>query len=124
MHPSSLARSLADFICEQISGMDLRHERVTKVHIRVGDFCRVAAADVHDAFSAIVIGTPLQNCRLEIEPVELVVFCPHCHKEQMILDAHELKCPNCGAHTPRVVQGRELEIVSIETTETAQSSPV
>ena len=120
MHPSSLARSLADFICDQISGTDLTHERVTKVHIRIGDLCCVKPADLNDAFSAVVIGTPLQNCRLEIEPVELVVFCPHCHKEQMVPDAHVLKCPACGTKTPRVVQGRELEIVSIETTDSAQ----
>ena len=95
--------------------MDLAHERVTMVRLRIGDLCGVAPADVKDAFSAVVIGTPLQNCRLEIEPVEAVVFCPHCHKEQMIPDIHVLRCPACGGHTPRVVQGRELEIVEIET---------
>ncbi len=120
MHPSSLARSLADFVCDQIAGMDLAHERVTMVCIRMGDLCGVAPADVKDAFSALVIGTPLQNCRLEIEPVELVAFCPQCHKEQTIPDIHILKCPECGAATPRVVRGRELEIASIETRDLAQ----
>ena len=89
------------------------------VRIRMGDLCGVAPADVKDAFSAIVIGTPLQNCQLEIEPVELLVFCPQCHREQNIADIHVLKCPACGASTPRVVQGRELEIASIETRELA-----
>ena len=87
--------------------MDLAHERVTMVCIRMGDLCGVAPADVKDAFSALVIGTPLQNCRLEIEPVELVAFCPQCHKEQTIPDIHILKCPECGAATPRVVSAVE-----------------
>jgi hydrogenase nickel incorporation protein HypA/HybF len=121
VQPSSLAQSLADFIREQISDLDLLHERVTLVRIRMGDLCGVAPADVKDAFSAIVIGTSLQNCRLEIEPVDLIVFCPHCQKEQTIVDIRALKCPECGASTPRVVQGRELEIASIQTSEQAQS---
>ena len=120
MQPNSVARSLADFVCEQIAGMDLSHERVSMVRIRMGEFCGVLPADVKDAFSAIVIGTPLQNCRLEIEPVEPVVFCPHCQKEQEIADIHQLKCPECGASTPRVVHGRELEIASIETMDVVQ----
>ena len=62
VQPNSLARSLADFVCEQISEMDLAHERVAMVRIRMGDLCGVAAADVKDAFSAIVIGT-LWNAR-------------------------------------------------------------
>jgi hydrogenase nickel incorporation protein HypA/HybF len=121
VQPSSLARSLADFVCEQISGMDLSHERVTLVRIRMGELCGVTPADVKDAFSAVVIGTPLQNCRLEIDSVEAVIFCPQCHKEQMVADVHVLKCPDCGVKTTRVVQGRELEIASIETVDGARS---
>jgi hydrogenase nickel incorporation protein HypA/HybF len=123
VQPNSLARSLFDFVSEQIAGNDLAHERVSMVRIRMGDLCGVAPADVKDAFSAIVIGTPLQNCRLEIEPVDLMVFCPHCHKEQPVPDIHALKCPECGAPTPRVVQGRELEIAAIETNDMALSVP-
>ena len=121
MQPNSLARSLFDFICEQLAGNDRAFERVSLVRIRMGDLCGVAPADVKDAFSAVVIGTPLQNCRLEIEPVELMVFCPHCHKDQPVSDIHVLKCPECGAQTPRVVQGRELEIASIETVDLVSS---
>lgn len=115
MKPSSVARSLADFVCDQITGMDLNHERVSLVRIRLGEICGVEPADLNDAFSAVVIGTPLQNCRLEIELVEPVIFCPHCHKESVVGNIHDLRCPACGAHTPRVVHGRELEIASIET---------
>jgi len=97
--------------------MDLVHERVTRVRIRMGELCRVTPADVKDAFSAVVIGTPLQNCQLEIEPVEASVFCPQCHKEQMIGEYQVLKCPVCGARTSRIVHGHELEITAIETVE-------
>jgi hydrogenase nickel incorporation protein HypA/HybF len=113
---SSVAQGLAEFVCEQISGMDLTHQKVAMVKIRMGALCGVAPIALKTAFSAVVIGTPLQSCRLEIEPVELVVFCPHCHCEQVVGDTRELKCPACGTRTPRVIHGRELEIASIETT--------
>ena len=100
--------------------MDLVHERISLVRIRLGELCGVAPADLNDAFSAIVIGTPLQNCRLEIEPVETLAFCSHCQKEQVIADVRDMKCPDCGAHASRVVHGREMEIASIETREVIQ----
>jgi hydrogenase nickel incorporation protein HypA/HybF len=111
----SVARSLAQFVCEQIAGMDLAHERVSLVKIRMGELCGVAPLALKSAFSSVIIGTPLQNCRLEIEPVEAVAFCPHCHCDQTIGNIREMKCPVCGRHTNRVVHGRELEIESIET---------
>src|SRR5262245_12584947 len=97
--------------------MDLAHERVALVRIRMGALCEVPPVALTTAFAAVVIGTPLQNCRLEIEPVEAVVFGPHCHCEQSLGETHQLKCPVCGQHTPRVVHGRELEIAAIETAE-------
>ena len=122
MHELSVARSLAEFVCEQVAGMDLSHERVSLVRIRMGEMCGVAPVALKTAFSAVVIGTPLQSCRLEIEQLEPVVFCPHCHCDQTIPNIHELKCPVCGTRTPKVVQGRELEIASIETVDVPQTA--
>ncbi|HEX3356105.1 MAG TPA: hydrogenase maturation nickel metallochaperone HypA [Tepidisphaeraceae bacterium] len=121
MHELSVARSLAEFVCEQIAEMDLTHERVALVRIRMGELCGVPVVALKTAFSAVIIGTPLQNCRLEVEVVEPVVFCPHCHREQEIASLKELKCPVCGARTPKVVRGRELEIASIEMREVGEA---
>jgi hydrogenase nickel incorporation protein HypA/HybF len=120
VHELSVARSLAQFVCEQIAEMDLTHERVALVRIRMGELCGVPVVALKTAFAAVIIGTPLQNCRLDVELVEPVVFCPHCHREQEIGNLKELKCPVCGARTPKVVQGRELEISSIEMREVEQ----
>ncbi len=120
MHELSVARSLAQFVCEQIAEMDLTHERVALVRIRMGELCGVPVVALKTAFAAVIIGTPLQNCLLEVELIEPVVFCPHCHREQEIGNLTELKCPVCGARTPKVVHGREMEIASIEMREVEQ----
>jgi hydrogenase nickel incorporation protein HypA/HybF len=124
VHELSVAHSLAEFVCEQIAGMDLAHERVSLVRIRMGELCGVAPIALKSAFSSVVIGTPLQNCRLEVEPVEAVAFCAHCHCDQTIGNIREMKCPVCGKPTPRVVHGRELEIASIEMVEVAHNDSI
>lgn len=121
MHELSVARSLADFVCEQTVEMDQAHERVSLVRVRMGALCGIVPIALKNAFMSVIVGTTLQHCRLEIEPVDLVVFCPHCHREQTLGDIRQLICPVCGARTPRVVQGRELEIVSIEVIDAAQN---
>ena len=115
MQESSVAKSLADFVCEQIAEMDLSHRRISRVRLRMGELCGVTPVALKTAFYDAAMGTALQSCRLEIEFIEAAVFCPHCHREQVVANVHDLRCPECGTPTPRVVRGREMEIASIET---------
>jgi hydrogenase nickel incorporation protein HypA/HybF len=58
----------------------------------------------------------LAGSRLEIETVPLVVWCAGCQAEQPLenLAPLRLRCPSCSAPTPRIVRGRELEILAVE----------
>ena len=100
MHELSVARSLAEFVCEQITELDLTHERVAVVHIRMGALCDVAPLALKTAFSSVVIGTPLQSARLEIEVVDLVVFCRRSEQGRAITEIL--------AVAPQVGDGDEL----------------
>lgn len=112
MHELSVAQSLTDFVCDQISGSEAQGH-VTRVHVRLGAMSGITAHALKTAFSEAVVGTQLQYASLEIESLDLVVWCPRCHQEQLVTDGR-LRCPLCQTRTPHVVQGKELEISSIE----------
>ena len=122
MHELSVARSLADFVCEQVAGTELVVDghRVSRVFVRVGAMAAIVPQALKTAFREAVVGTPLQGSTLEIEAVDLIVWCPHCQQEQMLSGITRLRCPVCDTPTPRIVQGKELEIASIEVEEIAR----
>jgi hydrogenase nickel incorporation protein HypA/HybF len=126
VHEISVARSLADFVCEQIAGSALAGgtSRVARVRVRVGAMAGIVPQALKSAFCAAVVGTALQGSELEIEAVDLIVWCPRCHQQQMLSGIARLRCPVCDSPTPRIVHGKELEIASIEMEEVDPSDRV
>ena len=59
-------------------------------------------------------GTALEGSRLVIEEIPCVVFCPSCEVERALTSIQRMCCPVCGALTPQVAQGREIELVALE----------
>ena len=65
-------------------------------------------------FDVAAEGTLLKGARLEIEDIPIVVFCPTCQEEVTLPGTQRFRCPNCDTPTPRIVQGREMQLTSIE----------
>lgn len=120
MTEMSIARSVADFVCEQLPPVDDRPRAVSRIRLRIGVSCGVSAQALKSAFRHVVVGTNLDHAAVEIETVDLVVWCPHCHQEQLLEDAKTLRCPVCQTKTPHIVQGNEFEIVAVEMAEIDQ----
>ena len=59
-------------------------------------------------------GTAFQDAELVMEPVKIVVFCEKCNCERELPDIGSLRCPVCNSTTPKIVRGRELELMSLE----------
>jgi ribosomal protein L34E len=55
-----------------------------------------------------------RGVRLEIEEVPVAVFCPVRNEERTLPGIQDFRCPVCGAPTPDVVRGRELELATME----------
>ena len=70
-----------------------------------------------------VVGTPMEGSDLQIETIDLVVWCPHCRQEALLRDIRFLHCPVCQTRTPSIIQGNELEIASIEVMNAAENPP-
>lgn len=110
MHELSIALAIVETLTEQFALGE--RGRVSSVALAVGRLSGVDPAALRFAFPEATAGTPFEGARLEIEEIGVAALCPHCG-EQAIPRPNRLKCPRCQTPTPRIVRGRELEILRV-----------
>lgn len=113
MHELSVSQSLIEIVAAQLVD-EPADARVSVVRVRIGAFAGVVPAALRSSFPIAAAGTRLDGARLEIAEVPLVVWCPRCGGERRLPGAQRLRCPDCGARTPDVRSGRELDVSSVE----------
>ena len=115
MHELSIAVAVVETLTERLlgEGSEGGRPRVESVTLAVGTLSGVDPAALRFAFPEAAAGTALEGAALEIEEVGVAAFCPSCGKEQAIPNVRRLRCPVCKTPTPRVVKGRELEILRV-----------
>lgn len=111
MHELSIAISIVEIAEEEALK---RNVRVSAVHLKLGKLSGVVKDALLFSYGVASEGTSLQGSSLVIEEVPLEVFCDNCRVRRRIASPQRLQCPLCGAATPSVVQGTELEITSME----------
>jgi len=111
MHELSIALSILDLVAEEA---ERQGGRVAAVHLKLGPLSGVVQGVLVSAYDLAREGTPLSEVELVVEEVPIVVYCPACAAEQRIASVQEICCPTCGAPTPQIVSGRELEVVALE----------
>lgn len=117
MHELSIAVSLIDAACEQAAR--LGDVRVAALHVRLGRLSGVVREALEFSFDLAAADTAIAGARLQIEEVAVAVLCPACGCERQLDSVQHFHCPVCGAPTPEVVRGRELELVAMEVAEGA-----
>lgn len=110
MHELSIATSIVETV-----GVIAAEQQATvgAVAVRVGALSGVVPDALRFAWDVATRGTAMDGATLNIDEVAAAVWCPSCQAEQAI-PGGRLRCPVCGTATPRVVRGRELEILSLE----------
>jgi hydrogenase nickel incorporation protein HypA/HybF len=111
MHELSVALAIVDVAAEEADRRGAR--RVAAVHLKLGPLAGVAPDALRSAFGLARENTPLAAADLVIREVPVAVYCPACAAERAV-PFPDLRCPTCGAPTPDVVRGRELEVVALE----------
>ncbi len=111
MHELSIALSLVELAQDEA---DRLGRRVRAVHLRLGDLSGVASEALLASYEMACADTPLAGSRLVIERVPVVVFCPLCRVERPLDRVRWFCCSECGAPTPEVRRGKELELVALE----------
>jgi hydrogenase nickel incorporation protein HypA/HybF len=111
MHELSIALSILDVAAEEA---ERRGGRVVTIHLKLGPLSGVVGSALASAYELAREGTPLADAALVVEEVPIVAYCPACDAEHASATVLDLRCPACGAPTPEVVGGRELEVFALE----------
>jgi len=123
MHELSIAHGLVVAACEALSRCEPAPAGVRSVLIRIGALSGVVPTALEFCYGLTVEGTPLAGSRLVVEEQPVVVFCPRCQENRSLEDSSRFRCPICNAPTPRLVHGRELELVSMELIDNDEPTP-
>src|SRR5262245_8292263 len=110
MHELSIALSILDLAGEEA---ERRGGRVVAVHLKLGPLAGVVKDALLSAYDLAREGTYLAGAELVIKDVPIATWCPACAAERSP-PFPELCCPQCGTPTPKVLHGRELEVVALE----------
>lgn len=111
MHELSLMEAVRDQALEQAS----RHGsgRIVAISLRIGSLAGVEPEALRFAFRVVMADTIAAGARLVIEAVPAVCFCSPCGQPFPAPDG-DCQCPRCGAISLELLQGRELELRSLE----------
>jgi hydrogenase nickel incorporation protein HypA/HybF len=86
---------------------------VAEISIRMGVLSGISRA-LYFCFPSASRGTICEGATLHIEEVPLTVMCTHCDAVKTPAGPYNFRCPDCGRATPKVLTGREMQLVSIE----------
>jgi hydrogenase nickel incorporation protein HypA/HybF len=111
MHELSIASSIVEMAEEEAES---RGVAIEAVHLRLGTLAGVVKEALLSCYEMACEGTRLEGSRLLIEEVPVVVRCSACGARGELPSLQSFCCPQCGAPTNEIVQGRELEVVALE----------
>lgn len=111
MHELSIAVSIVETIEESLPETA---GKVTKVFLKIGIMSGVVKDALEFSFEIAAKDTRLENATLEIEELPVLVRCEKCDKTIELENPPIFRCPDCNQPTPNLIQGKELEIVSVE----------
>lgn len=114
MHELSIAHELVS-IADQ-AARKAGATRVTRAHLRLGALAGVVADSLQFGYGIATQGTLLDGSELVIHELPVVIYCdsPTCQREYELPGAQSFRCPVCGQPAAKLVQGKELQIESIE----------
>ncbi len=118
MHELSIAMSIVEMAEEEV--VRLGGVQISAVHLKLGALSGVVKEALLSSYEMASEDTPLQGSRLVIEEVSVMVFCSSCQAQQPVSSVQLFCCDKCGAPAYEVVQGKEIEVVALETEEWAQ----
>lgn len=111
MHELSIAVSIVETVEENLPPEDVK---VKKVFLKIGKLSGVVKDALLFSFEIAAKDSRLENAKVEIEELAVIVNCKNCEKESELGNPPIFRCGFCGEATPEIVQGKELEIVSVE----------
>lgn len=114
MHELSIAMGIVDAALDEARK---RGVLVRGVHLRLGALSGVVKDALLFSYEVACQETALEGSRLIVEDVPVAVFCPQCKETRILPSVQLFACPECGAPSMDVRQGKELEVFALEVEE-------
>lgn len=112
MHELSIAHSLVEIA--QDAAMEVKATKVEVVNLRIGALSGVVKDALLFSYDIVIEDTILAGSRLEIEELPVIVNCASCNIQTTLAGVQQFRCQQCNQPTADIVQGKELEISSLE----------
>jgi hydrogenase nickel incorporation protein HypA/HybF len=112
MHELSLVTSIVESVSETLNAYP--GARVLEVRLRVGALAAVVEDSLQFCYGIASAGTALEGSRLVVKLLPVVMHCAPCGQDVTLEGVQSFRCPQCGALSIDLRQGRELEIEAIE----------
>jgi len=88
--------------------------RITEIHVSIGELTEIVEFSLQFAFEALSPGTMAEGAVLVVNHVGARSHCNVCGTD-FEHDRFQMLCPECDSFDVALLQGRELQIDSIET---------
>lgn len=111
MHEVSIANSIIETVQNLLP--ENSNEYVSSVQIKVGELSSIEIDALQFSFDIIKAKTPLNKAELKIEIIEGKAQCSDCN-EVFPMHGFATPCPNCNSYLVKILQGKEMKIVSFE----------
>jgi hydrogenase nickel incorporation protein HypA/HybF len=111
MHELSIACSIVETVEENLP---TENSRAAKVILKIGKMSGVVKDALLFSFDIAAQDTRVQGAILEIEELPVIVYCEKCRKNSELGNPPIFRCNYCGELTGNLLQGKEMELVSIE----------
>jgi hydrogenase nickel incorporation protein HypA/HybF len=111
MHELSLMVATLEIAVEYAQKQNV--QKILQLNLRVGAISGVVPGALEFAFDACTQHTIAAGAKLQIELVPALCYCEDCDREFAPLDFIYV-CPNCGKISSKLLQGRELQLTSLE----------
>ena len=111
MHELSIAMSIVEMAQEEA---ETRGVQVSAIHLKLGAMSGVVKEALLSCYELACEGTLLAGSRLLVDEIPVLVFCPECRQPRPLNSIQLFECSECGAPTPHILQGKELEVVALE----------
>ena len=106
--------SIAQYIARILSDVAQEHgSPVQAATVAVGPMSMIVPELLHEAWTAVTYGSPLQGSELHIEHVPVRATCQECGPQTESFTPF-VKCEACGSLRLKLASGHELQVVEAE----------
>ena len=115
MHELSYIIDIVNTVQEEIDNSKIK--KIRKIIVDVGEMSGVVPFYLHKYFPEAVKGTKLNDTELETNLIEVQIKCEGCGTVYHPDKENRYKCPKCGERKGELMQGKGIQIRSLEVEE-------